>query len=88
MAGSYRHANNTVSAHDALAVTPSDSTVLPITRALYVGTGGTVVVVMAEAATASTTSTFTNVANGSVLPVQVSKVYSTGTTASSILALY
>lgn len=88
MGAAFRHANNTVSAHNAVAVTPSDSTILPITRALYVGTGGTLVVVMADADTTSTTVTYTNVANGAILPIQVSKVYSTSTTASNILALY
>ncbi len=88
MAGAFRHANNTVSAHDALAVTPSDATVIPTTRALYVGVGGTVVVVTADAVSASTTSTFVGVPAGTVLPIQVTKVYSTGTTATNILALY
>jgi len=34
------------------------------------------------------TVTFANVPNGSFLPIQVNKVFATGTGASSILALY
>ena len=84
MSGVYRSANATVSAHDAKAVTPSDSTVLPCTRALWVGTGGTVNVVTGD----GTTVAFTNVASGMILPIQVTQVLATSTTASAILALY
>lgn len=81
--GAYRNANATVSAHGAVAVTPSDSTELPVTRALFVGTAGDVAVVMADGQTA----TFVNIANATVLPVQVQKVL-VATSASNILALY
>lgn len=82
--GAFRHANNTVAAHGAAAVTPSDSTVLPISRSLYIGTGGAIKVTMADGQEV----TFYNVVSGSVLPIQTQLIWSTGTTASNILALY
>ena len=66
----------------AVAVTPSDSTVLSTTRALYIGVSGDVCVVMAD----GTSVTFSSVPVG-ILPVRVSKVKSSGTSASSIVAL-
>jgi len=84
MSGAYRHANATVSAHDAQTVTTSDSTIIPITRALYVGVSGDIAVRMADQ---GTVITFTSVQAG-ILPIQVDQVLSTGTTATNILALY
>ena len=78
--------NNIDPAEYAAAVTLSDSTVLtPTPRALYIGVGGDVVVTMAAD---GADVTFKNVPTGTKLPVRVSKVKSTGTTASSIVALY
>lgn len=84
MAGAYHKADATVAARDATAVTASDATIIPVTRALYVGTSGTLVVRMAGS---GNNATFTNVPAG-VFPVQVDMVLSTGTTASNIVALY
>lgn len=84
MAGAYRTADATVAAHSAYAVTKSDTTVLPTTRGLYVGGAGDVAVTMAED---QNNVTFTAVPAGSILPVQVTKVLSTGTTATAIVAL-
>ena len=85
MSGACRTANATVSAHGAASVTLSDSTEIPMTRALFVGTGGTIKVTMVDGQDVS----FTNVPNGSILPIQVIKVWNTGTSgASGILALY
>lgn len=81
----YRSADATVSAHSAEAVTPSDSTVLKPTRGLYIGTAGDVKVDMAERGTAVI---FVGLQAGTLLPVQVTKVYSTDTDATDILALY
>ena len=67
-------------AHGAFAITKSDSTVIQA-RALYIGVTGDVAVVT-EGRTASVT--FKNVPVG-VLPVQVTQVLSTGTTASEII---
>ncbi len=69
---------------DGFAVTPLDSGDLPaVTRALWIGTGGDVSVVMAG----GNVLTFKSVASGSVLPVQVSRVKLTGTTALHIVGL-
>jgi len=86
MAGkpSYRTADATVSAYDAEAVTPGDSTELRPTRGLYIGVGGDLAVEMSQGATV----TFANVLGGTLLPIQVAKVLATGTTATSIVALY
>lgn len=68
----------------AAAVTPNDSTGIDVTRSLYVGTAGNVAVEMKD----GTEVTFTNVQDGSLLPLRVSKVKSTNTTATNIIALY
>lgn len=82
--GSYHNADATRPAARAVAVTPSDATVLQTTRGLFVGTGGTVIVDMAEQ---GSTISFANVANGQFLPIQVTKVLA-ATSASDIIALY
>lgn len=79
----YRTADATVSAYNAVAVTKSDVNDIPTTRALYVGTGGALQVTMAYGSTV----TFANVPNGTLLPIQVTRVWNTGTPA-DILALY
>lgn len=66
------------------AITPSDSVpILGGTRALYVGVGGNVSVISA----AGNTTTFANVATGTILPIRVTHVRSTGTTATNIVGL-
>lgn len=82
--GAYRSANATVAAHGAVAVTKSDSTIIPVTRSLYIGTTGDVSVTMADG---NPTIVFKNVPSGSVLPIQVSQVLN-ATTAADIVALY
>lgn len=72
----------TVPAGGAIAVTPSDSTVLSGVRAIYVGTGGNVAVTVG-----GSDVTFVNVSAGLILPVRATKVLLTGTTASNIVAL-
>jgi hypothetical protein len=69
---------------NAVAVTPSDTTVLTPTQCLYVGTTGNVAVVTVGGQTV----TFTGVPAGTTLPIRCSKVNATNTTASTILALY
>lgn len=71
-------------ARGAAAVTKSDSTVLPTTRGLYIGGAGDVAVLMVNGATV----TFPGAVAGSVLPLCVTKVMSTNTTATNIVALY
>lgn len=70
-------------AYGAVAVTPGDSTDIPPTRSLYIGVTGNLTVRMVRGENA----TFANVPVG-VFPVQVNRVLSTGTTASSIVAMY
>ena len=69
----------------AVAVTPSDSTDLAsVTRAIYVGNGGNVSVIMADSEAAVL---FANVPTGTTLPIRVSRIRSTGTVATGIVAL-
>lgn len=84
MAATHRSADATRPALSAVPVTPSDVTNLPVTRGLYIGTGGTVEVTMAGDLAVAT---FTNVANGTFLPIQVTQVRA-ATTATGVLALY
>lgn len=69
----------------AAAVTPDDSGKLAPTDGLFVGTGGHVYVDMASG---GVNVPFKNIPNGTFLPICVKRVYSTGTTASDIKALY
>lgn len=81
--GAFRGVDSIVSAHGAVVVTPSDSTVINTTRGLYVGTSGDIAVRMAD----GMSLTFPSVPVG-VFPIQVDQVKLTGTTASNIIALY
>jgi hypothetical protein len=74
-------------AWDAVAVTPNNSADLARipTRALYIGGAGDVKVDMAGAGTAVV---FAGLAAGTILPIRVDRVYSTDTTATSVVALY
>ena len=80
----YRTADATVSASRAAAVTLSDSTVIENTRALFIGSAGDLKVTMSDGGDV----TFSGLSAGFILPVQVSKVWATGSTASLVLALY
>lgn len=73
-------------ARSAVAVTPSDTTVLLPTRGLYVGVAGNVAVALVDDPEMAVT--FVGAAAGVVLPLRVVKVMATNTTASSIVALY
>lgn len=80
-------------AYRANAVTPTDNARIETTRALYVGGAGNLVVKMADVdnpTVVGNTVTFTAVPAGTVLPIQVNCVMGagSGTTATSILALY
>lgn len=71
-------------AQGAFDVTPSDIADLPqLSRALYVGTGGTLTVEMAWGGT----TTFRNLPNGALLPIRARKVLA-ATTAAFIVGLY
>jgi len=67
----------------AVAITPSDSTDLVSPGTLYLGVTGNLVVTVRDGGDV----TFSNVPVG-FFPVNVSRVKSTGTTATSIVALY
>jgi hypothetical protein len=71
-------------ASHGFAVTPSDSALLAeTTRGIYVGTGGTIAALMLSGAGV----TFAAVPGGTTLPVRLTKIMATGTTASDIVAL-
>ena len=75
----------TAPAVNAEEVTPHNTTELTsVSRALWVGTGGNVKVTMKGGAEV----TFTGVPDGTLLPFRVKIVWSTGTTASGIVAVY
>lgn len=72
-------------ASSAVAVTPSDSTALSyVTRWVYVGGTGTLTVIMAD----GTTCEFQGIPAGTLLPIRVSQVKATGTSATLIVAMW
>jgi len=85
---------NTFQGFNAEAITPDDNNNITIGGStidgldngvcIYVGTGGNIKVTMVGGQVV----TFNNVPNGSFLPIQVKKVWSTGTGASDLLGLY
>ncbi len=76
---------NVSPATNAELVSPSDSVNLPlgVSRALYVGTGGDINVIT----DGGQTVLFSNVPDGSILPIRVSRVKFSSTTASGIISL-
>ena len=75
-----------IPADHAFAITPTDGVDLSfVTRGLYVGTAGNVAVILKGDSSAVT---FVGVPAGSVIPLRVSRVNSTNTTASDIVGLY
>lgn len=70
--------------NDAAAVTPADGSDLPRAGRLYVGGAGAVKVTTV----AGTDVTFSAVPAGTVLPVRVKKVFSTGTVATNMVVMY
>jgi hypothetical protein len=72
-------------ATDCFAITPDDAAELTrATKALYVGTGGDVVV---RPLAGTTDIRFRNVPSGGLLDIRVAAVRSTGTTAGDIVGL-
>ncbi len=70
----------------AESVTPNNDSDLPnTTRALWIGTGGDIVITT-KGGTSSVT--LESVPDGSMLPIRVSRVHATGTTATGIVALW
>jgi hypothetical protein len=71
-------------ASHAFAITPSNGTDLSdVTRGLYCGIGGDIAVVMLSGQTV----TFSQAPGGAILPLRVSRVLATGTTASALVGL-
>lgn len=69
----------------AAALAPDDTARLPhVTRALYVGTGGDVVVEVLSGAVVR----LANVQPGSVLPLRIVRVLASGTTAGDLVGLW
>ena len=72
-------------AGNAAELTPADGANLAtFSRALYIGGGGNVRVTMVGGQTV----TFSNVAPGTMLPIRVSRLWATGTTATLIDAVW
>lgn len=73
-------------ARNASAVTPHDTNALAnVSKGLYVGGAGNIACRLADD---SADVTFTGIPAGTVLPIRVSHVRSTSTTATSIVSLY
>lgn len=71
-------------AYSGFSVTPSDSGLLPeASRALYIGSGGSLSVRMLSGEAV----TLAGVVAGTILPLRVTAVLATGTSAGSIVAL-
>ena len=68
----------------AATVTPSNTVNLAYPAVIYVGVGGNVRVLTAQ----GDDVVFANVPSGFVVPVQVLRVFSTNTTATTMLAIY
>lgn len=68
----------------AEAVTPSNTVNLSSPSVIYVGGGGAVKVTTAQ----GDEVTFSGVSAGTVIPVQVLRVWSTGTTATNMVRIY
>lgn len=85
MSAPYLTADATAPARRAAVITPSDTeTFGEPTRFIHVGAAGAVKVDMVGGGTV----TFSGLAAGSRLDVQATRVYATGTTATSLVALY
>jgi len=71
-------------ANKAFTITPNDVSELEeVTRALYVGSSGDISLIMKS----GQTIIFSGVSAGSILPIRVSHINSTNTTASNIIGL-
>jgi hypothetical protein len=77
-----------VFAHDAVSISADPNVRIPGTEdrgvCLYVGTGGTISVIMES----GNPATFTNIPDGTFLPVLVTHLTSVASGAQDILALY
>jgi hypothetical protein len=86
MADRFRNSSPSLAgpASDGFAVTPHDSNLLSeTTRGLYVGGAGNIAAVMASGVSV----TFSAVPAGTVLPVRLTRILATGTSATSMVGL-
>lgn len=75
----------TQSARDCADITPSNTANMAReARAIFIGSGGNLKITTQYGSTV----TFKNLVRGQILPVQVVKVWATGTTAGDLIALY
>lgn len=79
-------ANSLISpAHDCFSIVPSDAgNLTKATKAIYVGTGGDIVL---RAVGSQNDVTFRNVIGGSILDIRVGAVRATGTSAADLVGL-
>lgn len=75
----------TVASGSFSAITPDNSNDIRVSRGLYIGGAGNIRVTGERD---NGTVDFVGVLAGTVLPIRVRRVHATGTTASSIVALY
>ena len=73
-----------IPAEKATAITANDSTTFAPTRGVYVGGSGDLKVTMANGSDV----TFTSLSAGVIHPISCIRMYSTGTTATNLVALY
>lgn len=87
-APSVAHTPRNITYATASAITPSDTTLLTAeANAFYVGSiagGATVTVLLGD----DTIVQFSGLTAGSIIPIRIKRVNSTGTLASSLVALY
>ena len=69
---------------ETVDVSGADQAFNRLTRGIWVGSTGNIAVVMAS----GRATTFTNVPDGSLLPIAASSVLQTGTTAGDVVALF
>lgn len=83
----FEYSSDSVSspARNCIAIVPSDASDLAVvTKAIYVGTGGNLVVRTLDG---QADVTFANVPTGAVLPIRARAIRATGTTAGQIVGL-
>jgi hypothetical protein len=86
MATNFSGQDSSGPASGSVTITPSDVTVLARpSRGLFVGVAGNVAVRMAAD---QSTPIFVGVAAGTLLPISVDKVLATGTTATTMVAVF
>ncbi|MBB4122123.1 spike base protein, RCAP_Rcc01079 family [Martelella radicis] len=81
---SSRHATPTSPAYDGFSIAADDALPLQeVTRAVYIGVAGDLTAMLISGETV----TFENLPAGFILPVRISRVFATGTTAGALVGL-